>query len=177
MNLVEGRPVFSGRGQKPSNKDTLGAIEAINKCRQGSFFTRPANRLCSYGWHTKAAARKRVRQARSDALPSSMSSVAMFSSSVTVSSSDAPSSVGPSSVSNGCSSLLVASTSASTSTTVGSGPVPPKFDKTEYQAPTISELRVIGIGTRTISEKLDLLVYCPLTSRCPHCNSALILAN
>ena len=60
---------------------------------------------------------------------------------------------------------------------VGSGPVPPKFDKTDYQAPTISELRAIEIGTRTFPGKLDLLVYCPLVGRCPHCKSALISAN
>ena len=60
---------------------------------------------------------------------------------------------------------------------VGSGPVPPKFDRSDYQSPTISELRTIGIGVKTSPGKLDLLVYCPLKGRCPHCNSALITAN
>ena len=52
--------------------------------------------------------------------------------------------------------------------------MPPKFDKSDFQSPTISELRAIGIGAKTIPGKLDLIVYCPLKGRCPHCNSALI---
>lgn len=41
----------------------------------------------------------------------------------------------------------------------------------------IAELRAIGIGERTSAGKLDLLVYCPLKGRCPHCRSSLISAN
>ena len=52
-----------------------------------------------------------------------------------------------------------------------------KFDKSDFQSPTISELRAIGIGIKTAPGKLDLLVYCPLKGRCPHCKSALITAN
>ena len=79
------------------------------------------------------------------------------------------------------SSSTTASTSSTTSSTdqpqVGAGPVPPKFDRSDFQSPTISELRAIGIGTKTSPGKLDLLVYCPLMGRCPHCKSALITAN
>jgi hypothetical protein len=38
-------------------------------------------------------------------------------------------------------------------------------------------LRAIGIGIKTFPGKLDLLVYCPLKGRCPHCKSALMTAN
>ena len=62
MDLAEGRPVFTGKGQKPSNKEVLSAIDAIHKCRQGSFFSRKEERACSCGWHKKAAARKRAKQ-------------------------------------------------------------------------------------------------------------------
>ncbi len=55
--------------------------------------------------------------------------------------------------------------------------MPPKFDKTDFQSLTIGELRAIGIGTKTSPGKLDLLVYCPLKGRCPHCKSALIATN
>ena len=58
-----------------------------------------------------------------------------------------------------------------------SGPVLPKFDKSAFQSPTIGELRAIGIGLKKSPGKLDLIVYCPLNGRCPHCNSALISAN
>ena len=77
MDLAEGRPVFAGRGQKPSNKEVLAAIAAISKCRQGSFFTSSAGKPCTCGWHTKAAARKRARQAQSDASASSTPTVAV----------------------------------------------------------------------------------------------------
>jgi phage FluMu protein Com len=60
---------------------------------------------------------------------------------------------------------------------VGSGPTPPKFDRSEFQSPTIGELRAMGIGVKTVSGKLDMLVYCLLKGRCPHCKSALISAN
>ena len=55
--------------------------------------------------------------------------------------------------------------------------MPPKFDKSDFQSPTIAELRAIGIGMKTSPGKLDLMVYCPLDGRCPHCGSSLILAN
>ena len=38
MDLAEGRPAFTGRGQKPSNKEVLAAIAAIKKCQRESFF-------------------------------------------------------------------------------------------------------------------------------------------
>ena len=60
---------------------------------------------------------------------------------------------------------------------VGSGRVSPKFDRCDFQAPTIGQLRAIGIGLKTTPRKLDLLVYCPLKGRCPHCKSAMITAN
>lgn len=60
---------------------------------------------------------------------------------------------------------------------IATGPVPPKFDRSDYQSPTIGELRAIGIGVRTAAGRLDLLVYCPLKGRCSHCKSALIFAN
>lgn len=59
----------------------------------------------------------------------------------------------------------------------GSGPVPPIFDRSAFQAPTIGMLRAIGVGTKTVPGKLDLIVYVPLKGRCPHCDSCLILAN
>ena len=55
--------------------------------------------------------------------------------------------------------------------------MPPKFDRSDFQAPTISELRAIGIGAKSCPGKLDLLVYCPLMGCCPHCKSSLIAAN
>ena len=60
MDFAEGQPMFSGRGQKPSNKEVLAAIASIKKCRQGSFFKPSAEKPCSCGWHTKAAARKQA---------------------------------------------------------------------------------------------------------------------
>ena len=38
MDLAEGKPVFAGRGQKPSNKEVLVVIAAIKRCQRGSFF-------------------------------------------------------------------------------------------------------------------------------------------
>ena len=35
----------------------------------------------------------------------------------------------------------------------------PKFDRSDFQSPTISELRAIGIVIKTSPGKLDLLVY------------------
>ena len=49
--------------------------------------------------------------------------------------------------------------------------------RSDLQSPTISELRKIGIGSKSCPGKLDLLVYCPLMDRCPHCKSTLIAAN
>ncbi len=37
MDLAEGKPVFTGRGKKPSNKAVLAAIASIEKCKHGSF--------------------------------------------------------------------------------------------------------------------------------------------
>ena len=133
-----------------------------------------------------------MRQAQSDASASSTPTVAV--SKVAVLSSDAPATGEPSCTSPGLSSLYVSvdPITPSTSTTaasicsttasadlpkVGSGPVPPKFDSSNFQSPTIGELRAIGIGIKTFPGKLDLLVYCPLKGRCPHCKSALITAN
>ena len=175
MDLAEGRSVFIGRGQKPSNKQVLAAIASIKKCRQGSFFKPSADKPCSCGWHTKAAARKQTRQAQSDASASSTPTVAVLSS-------NAPATDEPSCTSPGSSSPSVSvdpvtrSTSSSTAAST-SRPVPPKFDRSDFQSPTISELRAIGIGIKTFPGKLDLLVYCPLKGRCPHCKSALITAN
>ena len=50
------------------------------------------------------------------------------------------------------------STASADQSKVGSGPVPPKFDKSDFQSPTISDLRAIGIGTN-----------------CPHILSSFIL--
>ena len=61
MDYADGRAVFRGRGQRPSNKDVLKQMSAIDKCRQRSYF-KPATereRDCSCGWHTKAAARRK----------------------------------------------------------------------------------------------------------------------
>ena len=61
MDYADGRAVFRGRGQRPSNKDELKQMSAIDKCRQRSYF-KPATereRDCSCGWHTKAAARRK----------------------------------------------------------------------------------------------------------------------
>ncbi len=52
MDMAEGKPVFKGRGQKPSNKEVLTAILSINKCKQSSFFGHAGARPCSCGWHT-----------------------------------------------------------------------------------------------------------------------------
>ena len=56
MDLAEGRPAFSGRGQKPHNKEVVKEIASIMMCKKGSFFDK--SRPCSCGWHKKAAARK-----------------------------------------------------------------------------------------------------------------------
>ena len=172
MDLAEGQPAFTGRGQKPSNKEVLAAIASIKKCRQGSFFKPSANKPCSCGWHTKAAARKQARQAQSQPTLSTTSS------STAASTSPSPSpSVDPVTLSTTSSSIAASASSTAASPRIGSGPVPPKFDRSDFQSPTVSELRVIGIGTKTSPGKLDLLVYCPLKGRCPHCKSALITAN
>ena len=71
MDLAEGKPVFCGRGQKPSNKQVLQAIEAIKKCQRGHFFAISNSSSCECGWHLKAAARKKARKAQ---VPSSVSS-------------------------------------------------------------------------------------------------------
>ena len=124
----------------------------------------------------------------STAPPFSPGSTTLSSSSSTVlssSSSTAPplSSGGTILSSNSIVALALSSSSAtapslfSSSTVAGSGPVPPKFDRSGFQVPTISELRVIGIGTKSCPGKQDLLVYCPLTGHCPHCKSSLIAAN
>ena len=55
--------------------------------------------------------------------------------------------------------------------------MPPKFYRSDFQSPTMSELRAISIGIKTFLGKLNLLVYCPLIGRCPHCKSALVTAN
>ncbi len=88
-----------------------------------------------------------------------------------------PSAVPPSGVPVSTSNVVVSSNVSTASAQLpklGSGPVPPKFDKSDFQSPTIGELRAIGIGTKTIPGKLDLLVYCPLKGRCPNCKSSLI---
>lgn len=171
MDLAEGRPVFKGRGQKPSNKSVLTAIESINKCQQarlrGSFFsTDKKEKPCSCGWHTKAAARKqsKLKQAQAAVPVTSVSDPSV------------------SSVLSSPSTMSVASTStAITSSNLpkppGSGPVPLKFDRSNFQSPTIGELRSIRIGLKTSPGKLDLVVYCPLGGRCPHCKSSIISAN
>ena len=182
--------MFTGRGQKPSNKEVLAAIDSIKKCRQGSFFKPSADKPCSCGWHTKAAARKQAWKALSDASASSTPTVAAVSSSnahvtgepsYTSPGSSSPSvSVDPVTTQSSTSSSTAASTSTTASADppkVGSGLVPPKFDRSDFQSPSISELRAIGIGIKTFPGKLDLLVYCPLKNRCPHCKSALITAN
>ncbi len=73
--------------------------------------------------------------------------------------------------------VSTASVQSSTSTSTRSdqprtatGPVPPKFDKSDFQSPTIVELRAIGIGLKKSPGKLDLIVYCPMSGHCPHCN-------
>ena len=182
MDLAEGRPAFTGRGQKPSNKEVLAAIASIKKCRRGSFFDKPSS-SCSCGWHTKAAARKRARQAEASA--SSAPTVTSAPSSSLVTSESSSHSTSP--LASVEPATALPSTSGSVPSTaaaappapppVGSGPVPPNFNRSDFQSPTISELRVIGIGTKTAPGKLDLLVYCPLKGRCPHCKSTLITAN
>ncbi len=80
--------------------------------------------------------------------------------------------------------VSTASVQPSTSTSTRSdqpktatGPAPPKFDKSNFQSPTIAELRAIGIGLKKSPGKLELIVYCPMSGRCPHCNSMMISAN
>ena len=210
MDLAEGRPAFSGRGQKPSNHNVLTAIAAIKKCRQGAFFQPSANRPCACGWHTKAAARKRARQAQSRSSSSSAPalsstsastsspspSVAHAASTISSPSPPVPPATTISSTTASAASLSPSIPSTATATAASSrppstptpsssrdlpmvetGPVPPKFDRSDFQSPTISELRATGIGVRTFPGKLDLIVYCPLKGRCPHCNSSLITAN
>ena len=171
MDLAEGRPAFTGRGQKPSNSEVLAAIAAIKKCQQarqkGSFFSsdKQKEQPCSCGWHTKAAARK---QSRLQVAQSSSAMTSATSSSVTATTTSA---MAGTSVSDSGSSLVVpvsssppptvfvtstgATTTIATTTTTttslqpGSGPVAPKFDKSDFQSPTIGELRAIEIGSKT----------------------------
>ena len=41
---------------------------------------------------------------------------------------------------------------------LGSGPMPPKFNKSDMQSPTRAEIRSIRIGLKTSPGKLDLIV-------------------
>ena len=59
----------------------------------------------------------------------------------------------------------------------GAGPIPPKFDRSDYQSPMIGELWAMEIGTKTVSGKLDLFIYCPLRGRCPYCKTTMISVN
>ena len=86
----------------------------------------------------------------------------------------------PSCVMSGSSTLVLSTPSTSSigsTPKFASEPVPPNFDRSDFQSPTIAELRAIGIGLKTCPGKLDLLVYCPLNGRCPHCSSSLVSAN
>ena len=65
MDLAEGKPVFKGRGQKPSNKEVLTEIKQIKKCKQSFFFGNTEARPCSCGWYTKAAVRRKKHSASS----------------------------------------------------------------------------------------------------------------
>ena len=60
---------------------------------------------------------------------------------------------------------------------LGSGLMPPKFNKSGMQSPTRAEIRSIRIGLKKSPGKLDLIVYCLLNGRCPYCKSALISIN
>ena len=151
MDLAEGRPAFTGRGQKPSNKHVLAAIASIKKCRQGSFFQPSMSRPCSCGWHTKAAARKKARQAQSVAVSAATATYSTsslshpFPSVSAATATYSTSSLSPPfpsvSATTATHSTSSSSTTASTSTAitladqsikVGSGPVPPKFDRSDF---------------------------------------------
>ncbi len=58
--------------------------------------------------------------------------------------------------------------------TVGSGPVPPTFGKNDHQTP---KMGAIEIGYRSVLGKLDLIIYCPMSGKCPLCNSVSIMRN
>ena len=178
MDFAEGRPVFKGRGKKPSNKTVLDAIASIEKCQeahQRSSFFQPKELQCTCGWHTKAAARKQSRQQQTQTAASSSTPTTL-----PVTSASEPARSMP--VSSSLQAMSVASTSTATTTTAssdmpGPGPVPPKFDKSDFQSLTIQQLRTIEIGSKTSPGLLDMIVYCPLKGRCPHCQSTLINAN
>ena len=108
MDLAEGKPAFTGRGKKPSNKTVLAEIASINKQVQArAFFPSSGSKPpCSCGWHTKAAARKQAKQSQSFA---SVSHQPLPSSSAGAGAGPGP----------------------------GPGPVLPKFNKSDYQSPTI----------------------------------------
>ena len=198
MDITEDRPAFTGRGQKPSNKEVLKAIASIKKCRQRSFF-KPSevSRQCYCGWYTKATARRKKRSLVSATTSSSTSNsppslyryvnVASCSNSFYVvllyahrldldrcrpvdqcpvkHQPPLPSLYMYVNVASCCNSFYDVILRPQT----GSGPVHPIFDKSAFQTPTIGELRALGIRTKTAPGKLDLLVYCPLKGRCPHC--------
>ena len=179
MDYAEGRPVFKGRGKKPSNKTVLDAIASIDKCQEvhqkGSFFQRKelqCIRTC--GWHTKAAARKQSRLQQAQTAASSSTSTTCTASPVT-SGSEPARSISVSST------MSVASTSTATTMTSdmpGPGPVPPKLDRGyNFQALSIQQVRTIEIGVKTSPGLLDMIVYCPLNGKCPYCQSTLIRAN
>ena len=178
MDYAEGRPVFKGRGKKPSNKAVLDAIASIEKCQElhqkSSFFQRKQLQ-CTCGWHTKAAARKQSRLQQAQTAASSSTSTTCTVSPVT-SGNEPAHSISVSST------MSVASTSTATSMTTssdkpGPGPVPPQFGKGHFMAVFIQQLRTIEIGVKTGPGMLDMIVYCPLKGRCPYCQSTLINAN
>ena len=110
IDLAKGKPAFTGRGKKPSNKTVLAEIASINKCKQGHFFPSSGSKQpWSCGWHTKTAVRKQAKQSQLFA------SVSL------------PSSGQPASVSH----------QPPPSSRAGAGPVLPKFNKSGYQSPTI----------------------------------------
>lgn len=77
MDLAENRPVFTGHGQKPSNKQVLRAIDSIKQCnkrrKQSSFFKSSEARPCICGWHANARQKKRSLSATTSSGPAAIS--------------------------------------------------------------------------------------------------------
>ena len=180
MDLAEGWPAFTGRGQKPSNKHVLAAIASIKKCRQGSFFHEA---FCEQTVLVRLA-HESGSQEESEAAAISCCvccncyifdqfSEPSLSLSVCCNCYIFDQFSEPSfslSVCCNCYTFdqlqqhhYIHQHRNHFSRPVCKGwiwtAVLPKFDRSDFQSPTISELRAIGIVIKTSPGKLDLLVY------------------
>ena len=57
--------------------------------------------------------------------------------------------------------------------------MPTSFDRSDYQTASLGEAKTTCFGLKKATDraKLDAILFCPLTGRCPYCKSALLSAN